>query len=138
MAKFKKGDLVRVHATEFDGEKERDDQNELWSTTWTKKHGEWCYGTISHVYARKGREVQNYRIKYDEGSSMCCLEGIIQFAPEGTASECSTEYSEDAERDALEEDILGDPEREEDLSGDEDPGTVEEEDTDDSDSVVRR
>ncbi len=64
---------------------------------------------------------------------MCCLEGIIQFAPEGTASECSTEYSEGAERDALEEDILGDPEREEDLSGDEDPGTVEEQDTDDSD-----
>ncbi len=101
--------MVRVHAKEFDGE--RDEQNRLWSEKWAADgHGEWCYGQISHVYVRKGREAQKYRIKYDEGSSMSCLEGIIEFAPDGEESECSTVYSEGLARDQLEEDIVGDPE----------------------------
>jgi hypothetical protein len=66
MTKFKKGDLVQVHAKEFDGE--RDEENRLWSEKWAANgHGEWCYGQISHIYVRKGREAQKYRIKYDEG-----------------------------------------------------------------------
>ncbi len=62
---------------------------------------------------------------------MSCLEGIIEFAPDGEESECSTVYSEGLARDQLvEEDILRDPEREDDDSADEDPGTIKEEETD--------
>ncbi len=50
---------------------------------------------------------------------MSCLEGIIQFDPDEEESECSTVHSEG------QEDILGDPEREDDESEDEDPGTIE-------------
>ena len=128
MTKFKKGDLVRVHAKEFDGE--RDEEGRLFSEKWAADgHGEWCYGTISHVYVRKGREAQKYRIKYDEGSSMSCLEGIIEFAPEGEESDCSTVHSEREGSVASEEDVLGDPQGEDGDSEDEDPGTVEEVDS---------
>ena len=131
MTKFKKGDLVRVHAKEFDGE--RDEEGRRFSEKWAADgHGEWCYGAISHVYVRKGREAQKYRIKYDEGSSMSCLEGIIEFAPEGEESDCSTVYSEREGSVASEEDVLGDPQGEDGDSEDEDSGTVEEDETDDS------
>jgi hypothetical protein len=63
---------------------------------------------------------------------MSCLEGIIEFAPDGEESECSTVYSEGQARDQLQEDILEDPEREDDESEDEDPGTIEEDETDNS------
>jgi hypothetical protein len=131
MTKFKKGDLVRVHAKEFDGE--RDEEGRLFSEKWAADgHGEWCYRAISRVYVRKGREAQKYRIKYDEGSSMSCLEGIIEFAPDGEESECSTVDSEREGSVSSEEDVVGDPQGEDDESENEDPGTVEEDETDNS------
>ncbi len=42
----------------------------LFSEKWADKNGEWCYGTVSFVYARKGRHAQRYRVKYDEGTVM--------------------------------------------------------------------
>jgi hypothetical protein len=101
MTKFKKGDFVRVHATKFDGEK--DDEGRLFSEKWEQDgNGEWCYGTISHVYTKKGRQPQNYRIKYDEGTAMQCTEEHIETAAEGQESECSTEYCPFEERTRLE------------------------------------
>ncbi len=63
---------------------------------------------------------------------MSCLEGIIQFDPDGEESECSTVHSEGQASDQVQEDILGDPEGEDDESEDEDPGTIEENETDNS------
>ena len=65
---------------------------------------------------------------------MTCLEGIIEFAPEGEESDCSTVYSEREGSVASEEDVLGDPQGEDGDSENEEQGTVEEDDTDDSDS----
>jgi hypothetical protein len=59
---------------------------------------------------------------------MSCLEGIIEFAPDGEESECSTVDSEREGSVASEEDVLG----EYDESDNEDPGTVEEDETDNS------
>jgi hypothetical protein len=90
MTKFNKGDFVRVHAKKFDGE--RDEEGRLFSEKWEQDgNGEWCYGTASHVYRKKGRQPQNYRIKYDEGTAMQCTEEHIETAAEGQNSECSTE-----------------------------------------------
>ena len=33
-----------------------------------KGNGEWCHGKITWVYARPGRTLQRYRVKWDEGS----------------------------------------------------------------------
>jgi hypothetical protein len=50
---------VRVCAKIFDGE--RDEEGRLFSEKWEQDgNGEWCYGTISHVYRKKGRQPQNY------------------------------------------------------------------------------
>ena len=90
MTKFNKGDFVRVHAKKFDGE--MDEEGRLFSEKWEQDgNGEWCYGTISYVYRKKGRQPWNYRIKYDEGTAMQCTEDHIETAAEGQDSECSTE-----------------------------------------------
>jgi hypothetical protein len=57
--KYVKGDEVRVHATKFDGEGERDELGLKWSEKWLKDgHGEWCYGKISFVFKMKTRMPQ--------------------------------------------------------------------------------
>jgi hypothetical protein len=63
---------------------------------------------------------------------MSCLEGIIEFAPDGEESECSTVDSEREGSVASEEDVLGDLQEEDDESENEDPETVEEDETDNS------
>ncbi len=84
--KFVKGDEVRVHATKFDGDGKKNDMGQTWSQEWMYKgNGEWCYGKISFVFARKPRQQQKYRIKYHEGSTMECLEVDIEVAPEEDA-----------------------------------------------------
>jgi hypothetical protein len=72
MPQFSKGDRVRAKATIFDGgEATRDRNGLLLSEKWAANgHGEWCYGTFSFVYARRGRHAQLYRVKYDEGIVM--------------------------------------------------------------------
>ena len=83
MTKFAKGDVVRVHATKFDGEKDNVDELGL---TYSQrmlhdKKGEWCYGRISLVFTKKSRQPQKYKIKYHEGGSMDALEADIEMAP---------------------------------------------------------
>jgi hypothetical protein len=57
MKKFAKGDVVRVHASKFDGD--ADNADELGLTYSQKmlhdKKGEWCHGRISLVFTKKSR-----------------------------------------------------------------------------------
>ena len=83
MTKFAKGDLVRVHASKFDGDQDNVDELGL---TYSQsmihdKKGEWCYGRISLVFTKKSRQPQKYKIKYHEGGSMDALEADIEMAP---------------------------------------------------------
>lgn len=83
MSKFAKGDQVRVRATKFDGEGERDELGLTFSEKWLRDgNGEWCYGKISFVYKKQSRKAQKYRILYHEGTTMESLEGDIEMAPE--------------------------------------------------------
>ena len=122
---------MRVHAKKFDGE--RDEEGRLFSEKWEQDgNGEWCYGTITHVYVRKGRQTQNYRIKYDEGSTMQCIEDHIETAVEGQDSECSTEaefcpFEERTRLEELEEQANNEQEQEQDT-------TMDSDDTDQNDS----
>ncbi len=72
MPRFSKGDRVRATATLFDGGEETRDRNGLFFSEKcaADKNGEWCYRTASFVYARRGRHLQKYRVKYDEGTTM--------------------------------------------------------------------
>ncbi len=98
--KYVKGDEVRVHATKFDGEGERDELGLKWSEKWLRDgHGEWCYGKISFVFKKKTRMPQKYRIKYHEGTVMESPEADIEMAP---VEEAEDETSS-AERDARDE-----------------------------------
>jgi hypothetical protein len=84
MTKFAKGDLVRVHATKFNGDPDNVDELGL---TYSERmlrdrKGEWCYGKISLFFTKKkSRQPQKYKIKYHEGGSMDSLEGDIEMAP---------------------------------------------------------
>ena len=67
MSKFAKNDQVRVRATKFDGEGERDELGLTFSEKWLRDgNGEWCYGKISFVYKKKNRQPQIYRILYHD------------------------------------------------------------------------
>ena len=102
--KFPKGDEVRVHATKFDGDGERDELNMLWSERWAHDlKGEWCYGKISYVFKKKSRQPQKYRIKYHEGTTMESLEADIELAPDDVDEEdaSSIEREERQEREEL-------------------------------------
>jgi hypothetical protein len=80
--KYKKDDYVKVLATAFDNEK-RDKAGRNFSEDWLHQgNGIWCYGTISRVYVKRGRQPQKYSIKYDGGQSMAALEGQIEPANE--------------------------------------------------------
>ena len=71
MPRFKKGDRVKASAKLFDGNGGRDRNGLLYSEKWAADgHGEWCYGTVSFVYVRRGRKAQKYRVKYDEGTTI--------------------------------------------------------------------
>ena len=72
--KFSKGDRVRLKATLFDNGK-KDRNGLLFSEKWLADgNGEWCYGDVTHVYVKKGRQPQKYRVKYDGGQTMTSLE----------------------------------------------------------------
>ena len=88
---FKKGDRVKLKATLFDNGK-RDRNGLLFSEDWLAKgNGEWCYGTVSFVYVKKGRQAQKYRVKYDGGQTMTSLEDQMEVA--GLEEENSDESS---------------------------------------------
>ena len=54
MSKFAKNNQVRVRATKFDGEGDRDELGLTFSEKWLRDgNGEWCYGKISFVYKKK-------------------------------------------------------------------------------------
>ncbi len=64
---FSKGQRVKVAATKFDNEN-RDNEGMNFSERWLADgNGVWCYGTISRVYVKKGRNPQRYSVKYDTG-----------------------------------------------------------------------
>ncbi len=78
---FSKGQRVRVAATKFDNEN-RDSAGMNFSERWLADgHGVWCYGTISRVYVKKGRNPQKYSVKYDIGGTMACEEDCIDVRP---------------------------------------------------------
>ena len=88
---FNKGDRVRLKATLFDNGK-RDRNGLLFSEDWLAKgNGEWCYGTVSFVYVKKGRQAQKYRMKYDGGQTMTSMEEQMELA--GVEEENSDESS---------------------------------------------
>ncbi len=97
MLGFKKGDRVKASAKLFDGNGTRDSNGLfLFSEKWTADgNGEWCYGTVSFVYVRRGRTVQKYRVKYDEGTIMEALENHLELVvDEGDSDEGSTSENE--------------------------------------------
>jgi hypothetical protein len=45
----------------------------LFSEKWAADadgNAEWCYGSVTHVYVKRGGQAQTYRVKYDESTSM--------------------------------------------------------------------
>ena len=104
MTKFKKGDLVRVHAKHFNAPDGGTNDNGLtFQENWEREgNGEWCHGKVSFVYWKKSREAQKYRILYDDGSTMESLEDNMEASPEGDSdaySEESTDYEQEREGD---------------------------------------
>ncbi len=72
-----------MHATQFDGEGEKDDLGLTFSQKCLRDvNGEWCYGKISFVFKKRSRQPQKYRILYHEGTTMESLEKDIQMASE--------------------------------------------------------
>ncbi len=59
--KFKKDDLVRVHATRFNAPNGGKNDNGLtFSENWEKEgKGEWCHGRVTFVYKKKGGNHRN-------------------------------------------------------------------------------
>jgi hypothetical protein len=90
--KYSKGDRVRLKATLFDDEKKKDREGRLFSKQSDEGNGEWCHGSVTHVYAKKGRQAQKYRVKYDGGQTMTSLEEQIEA---GTLEEEDSEESSD-------------------------------------------
>jgi hypothetical protein len=89
MTKFKKDDLVRVHATRFNAPDGKKDKNgRTFAEDWEKKgHGEWCHGRVTFVYKKKSRQPQKYRILYDEGTVMESLEEHMEATAEGDSDD---------------------------------------------------
>jgi hypothetical protein len=89
MTKFKKDDLVRVHATRFNAPDGKKDKNgRTFAEDWEKKgHGEWCHGRVTFVYKKKSRQPQKYRILYDEGTVMKSLEEHMEATVEGDSDD---------------------------------------------------
>ncbi len=84
---------MRAKATIFDGgEATRDRNGLLFSEKWAADgHGEWCYGTVSFVYARRGRHAQLYRVKYDEGTVMQAEDAHLELAEDEEDSDDESE-----------------------------------------------
>jgi hypothetical protein len=102
MTKYKKGDLIRVHAKHFNAPDGGTNDNGLtFQENWAREgNGEWCYGKVSFVYRKKSRESQKYRLLYDDGTSMESVEEQMETAPEGDSdaySEESTVYDNETE-----------------------------------------
>jgi hypothetical protein len=96
--KYNKNDYVKVLATAFDNDK-RDKAGRNFSEDWVHQgNGIWCYGTISRVYVKRGRQPQKYSIKYDGGQSMPALEGQIEPANEDDEADA---VGEENERDGM-------------------------------------
>ena len=73
----------------------RDRNGLLFSEKWAADgHGEWCYGTVSFVYVRRGRQIQKYRVKYDEGTSMEALEEHLEIVVGEEDSDGSDDVNE--------------------------------------------
>jgi hypothetical protein len=77
---FNKGDRVKLKATLFNNGK-RDRNGKLFSEDlFDRGHGEWCHGTVTFVYVKRGRQAQKYRMKYDGGQTMSSLEEQMEAA----------------------------------------------------------
>jgi hypothetical protein len=105
MTKFKKNDLVRVHAKHFNAPDGGTNDNGLtFEENWAREgNGEWCHGRVSFVYRKKSRESQKYRILYDDGTTMESLEEHMEASPEGDEdaySEESTDFENETEAQA--------------------------------------
>ena len=140
MTKFKKGDLIRVHAKHFNASDGGTNDNGLtFQENWERDgNGEWCHGRVSFVYRKKAREAQKYRVLYDEGTTMEILEAHMEAAPEGDSdnySEESTDYENEREADIEDREdappVFDPRDVEGGGHGDENqPTSIEEEDTD--------
>ena len=112
---FSKGQRVRVAATKFDNDN-RDNAGMNFSERWLADgHGVWCYGTISRVYVKKGRNPQKYSVKYDIGGTMACEEEHIEIAgvEESDSDESHHEDVREEESDPENEDVDTDNEADE-------------------------
>ncbi len=97
----------------------RDRNGQLFSEKWAAdKNGEWCYGTVTFVHAKKGRHVQRYRVKYDEGAVMQAEDAHLEHVHDESDSEESASDNEfggsnapnsqsDADTTAYGEEIVG-------------------------------
>ena len=89
---------MKVRATRFDNET-RDRNGLSFSEKWAADgNGEWCFGVVAHVYIVKGRRVQTYRIKYDDGSNMVSSEDHVEDAQGEIDSEDNSEGDNEMER----------------------------------------
>ena len=98
--KFQKSDYVKVLATRFDSDDIRDRSGRLFSEQWAHEgNGIWCFGTVSRVYVKKGRQPQKYSIRYDGGQTMTSTEDQIEPANEDEQDEESDD--EERQRDTM-------------------------------------
>ena len=112
---FSKGQRVRVAATKFDNDN-LDNAGMKFSERWLADgHGVWCYGTISRVYVKKGRNPQKYSVKYDIGGTMACEEQHLEIAgvEESDSDESHHEDVREEESDPENEDVDTDNEADE-------------------------
>ena len=90
---FEKEDRVKCLATRFNAEPDRN------GLLFSELHlqaglGTWVHGTVKHVYKRRGRQAQKYKILYDGDNTQSASEGSHVMALEQDDDEDASEDNE--------------------------------------------
>ena len=62
------GDRVKSRATLYDAGTEDEEGNTFSQRQLGKGLGAFCYGAVTHVYRKVGRQSQKYRVRWDDGT----------------------------------------------------------------------
>ena len=81
---FHSKDRVRALATLFDAETEDEHGRTYSQKRRAQGLGDYCLGTITRVYYKRGNALQKYLVKWDEGTSTSLVEEHLSPVDEGT------------------------------------------------------
>ena len=80
------GDRVKSRATLYDAGTEDENGSTFSQRQLGKGVGAFCYGAVTHVYRKVGRQSQKYRVKWDDGTVSQVLSEHLELVsvPEGS------------------------------------------------------